>query len=275
MQAILRFLRQNSPFFAWLLFAVGSLVLLLQGNPYHRSVWFGSANRLVGGVYAAVGDVTAYFGLRATNEELLARTGELETENLRLRQLLQHYHDVEALELDTMTQYTYTIAHVVGNSIHQADNYITLDRGTAHGVHPDMGVANQSGVVGIVVRASEHYALVLSVLSSKMKLSAIIRDSESSGSLEWDGRDAGHALLHNLPRSVQCAPGDTVVTSGFSAAFPKGVPVGQVESILDDGSTFMTLQVRLFTDFSRLSDVHVIDDSGLTEQLQLEAPVRP
>ena len=273
MQVILRFLRQHSPFFTWLLLAVGSVVLLMQGNPYHRSVWFGSANRLTGSVLKFTAGVTNYFGLRQTNAQLLEHVGVLEEENLRLHRMLQAYDDAEAMALDTVSQYAYTVAHVVGNSIHQADNYITLDKGAADGLVPNMAVANQSGVVGFVVRVSDHFALVLSVLSSKMRLSAMIRDSENFGMLTWDGADAAYAQLE-LSRSVTFQPGDTVVTTGFSSAFPRGVPVGEVIEANDDGTTFLGVRVRLFTDFGRLSDVHVIHNSRMAEQEELEATVK-
>lgn len=271
MQLILRFLRQNSPFFTWLLLAVASVLLLMQGNPYHRSIWFGTANRVTGSVLNAVSGVTDYFGLRATNEELLARTGALEEENLRLRSMIQAYGDVARMQLDTTTHYTYTIAHVVGNSIHQADNYITLDKGAADGVAADMGVANQNGVVGTVVRVSDHYALVLSLLNSKTRLSSMVRGNEASGTLVWDGADTGFALLEQLSRSVTVQVGDTVVTTGYTDAFPRGVPVGEVAETIDNGADFLTLRVRLFTDFGRLSDVHVIHNHDLAEQKALEA----
>ncbi len=41
-----------------------------------------------------------------------------------------------------------------------------------------------------------------------------------------DGIDPSEALLEELPRHTVFEAGDTVVTSGFSAVFPPGLPVG-------------------------------------------------
>lgn len=267
---LIRFFAKNSPFFTWLFLVIISIVLLCQTNPYHRSVWFGSANVLIGSIYDAHSNVTGYFGLREINEDLLARTGELEAENLLLRQQLQTYRDQMALEADSAKQYDYMIAHVVGNSITQAENYITLDKGSRHGVQQDQGVADHNGVIGIVSKVSENYSLVISVLNPKLRLSVMIKNTESMGSLVWDGADSRYALLEDLPRNVKYESGDTIVTTGFTSSFPKNVPVGRVVDTYDNGGSFLTLKVELFTDFDRLNDVHVVINHDQEEQTEVE-----
>lgn len=267
---LIHFFAKNSPFFTWLFLVIISIVLLCQTNPYHRSVWFGSANAVMGSVYDVQSNVTGYFGLREINEDLLVRTGQLESENLRLKQQLQAYEDQMMLDTDTVKQYDYMIAHVVGNSITQAENYITLDKGTRHGVRQDLGVADQNGVIGIVSKVSENYALVISVLNPKLRLSVMIKDTESMGSLVWDGKDSRFALLEDLPRNIKFENGDTIVTTGFTTSFPKNVPVGSIKESFDNGGNFLTLKVELFSDFNRLNDVHVIVNHNQEEQLELE-----
>lgn len=271
MRNLLQFFAKNSPFFLWLLLAIISIVMLCQNNPYHRSIWFGSANAIVGNVYDFQSNVTGYIGLRDINEDLLNRTGQLESENLYLRQQLLQYEDEERLSADTVTQYKYMIAHVVNNSINQAENYITLDKGALDGVQQDLGVADQNGVIGIVSKVSNHYALVISLLNPKLRLSVMIKNNESFGSLVWDGRDHRYAILEDLPRSVKFELGDTIVTTGYTTSFPKNVPVGRVSDSYDEGGSFLRLRIELFSDFNRLNDVHVIKNSMQEEQKALEA----
>lgn len=271
MKNLLNFFAKNSPFFLWLFLAIISIVLLCQNNPYHRSVWFGSANAVVGSVYDFQSNVTGYIGLRDINEDLLNRTGQLEAENLFLRQQLMKYQDNERHLQDTVTQYEYMMAHVVGNSITQAENYITLDKGALDGVQQDLGVADHNGVVGIVSKVSDHYALVISVLNPKLRLSVMIKNTESFGSLVWDGSDHRYAILEDLPRSVRFEIGDTIVTTGYTTSFPKNVPVGRVSESFDKGGSFLELRIELFTDFNRINDVHVIKNSMKEEQDALES----
>lgn len=276
MENLISFFTKNSPFFAWLFLVILSIALLCQSNPYHRSIWFGSANVVSGSVYDFQSNVTGYFGLREINEDMLIRTGELEAENVRLRQELQHYKDALTMKLDSATsQYKYTIAHVVDNSINQAENYITIDKGARDGMMQDLGVTDHNGVVGIIAKVSEHYSLVLSVLNPKMRLSVMLKNSEAFGSLVWDGKDSRYAILEDLPRNVGFENGDTIVTTGYTSSFPKNVPVGRIVESYDRGGSFLSLKIELFTDFNRLNDVQVIFDERLAERNELKKPEEP
>ncbi len=261
MQNLLRFFTRNGPFFTWLVLAVLSLLLLLQHNPYHRSVWFGSANAVAGEVYATSNSITGYFGLRTVNEDLLARLGHLEEENLQLRKALQNQIDMDSL-MHVPAPYQYMVAHVVNNSIVQAENYLTIDRGSADGVQVGLGVVDQNGIVGQIAQTSEHFSLVISVLNPKLKISSCLKNSESVGSLQWDGKDPEYALLNDLPRNVPFEIGDTVVTTGYGNAFPRNVPVGRIcEQFEASDNNFLCFRVELFTHFDRINNVHVITNT--------------
>lgn len=276
MENLIRFFAKNSPLFTWLFLAILSIVLLCQSNPYHRSIWFGSANAVSGSVYDFQSNVTGYFGLREINEDLLIRTGDLEAENVRLRQQLQEYQDAISFKADSAkSQYRYMIAHVVNNSIIYSENYITLDKGARDGLYQDLGVADQNGVIGIVANVSDNYALVLSVLNPKLRLSVMLKGTEAFGSLVWDGKDCRFANFEDLPRNVDFEVGDTIVTTGYTSSFPKNVPVGRVAESYDRGGSFLTLKIELFADFNRLNDVHVIFDDRMAERDELLRSAQP
>jgi rod shape-determining protein MreC len=162
-------------------------------------------------------------------------------------------------------------ATVINNSLTHADNYITLNKGEQDGIHSEMGVVNGNGVVGIVYLTSAHYSIVIPVLNSKSSISCKIKRSDYFGYLKWEGGSTQYAYVKDLPRHSQFSLGDTIVTSGHSAVFPSGIPVGTVDDISDshDGLSYL-LKVRLFTDFARLGEVRVIGDKHGDEQQQLE-----
>lgn len=272
MDNLIRFFTKNSPLFAWLFLAILSIVMLCQTNPYHRSIWFGSANAVTGSIYEAQSSITGYFGLREINEDLLIRTGQLEEENLWLRQQLQVYQDRVAIAEMPNPQYRFMIAHVVNNSITQAENYITLDKGAVDGLTQDLGVADHNGVIGIVSKVSDHYAQVLSVLNPKLRISVMLKNTNAVGSLVWEGEDYRHANLVDVPRNVEYEIGDTVVTSGYTSSFPKNLPVGVISNVEDRGGSFLTFIIELFSDFNRLNDVHVILNDHRLERDLLENP---
>lgn len=263
---LIRFFFRNGPFFVWLILTIVSIILLVQHNPYQRSVWMGSANYITGSLYKASDNVSSYFGLRQINSEQLSHIAELENEVLRLKHLVRNYEDFQSLVTDTVSNYRYTIAHVVANSTNKVENFLTLDKGYEDGIRQDQGVADHNGVVGIVSKVSAHYALVISLLNPNLRLSASLKNEESYGSLWWDGNDPRYALLEDLPRTIQFEKGDTVVTTSYSSSFPAGVPVGMVEESFEtDNNNFLTLRIRLFADFRSIQDVHVIDNLDAEE----------
>ena len=276
MRNLLDFLAKYNYWFLFLFLEVTSFVLLFRFNRYQQSVFFSSANNLAGSVYEVAGGVRSYFHLRSENEDLLDRNVWLEQ---RVAELERRLSDAatDALPLQSLTAVDDTLcqvrkAHVVKNTLNRADNYITLDQGSLDGIRPDMGVVDANGVVGIVYKTSPHYALVISLLSSKSSLSCKIVGSEYFGYLRWEGGDSRYAYLKDLPRHAELNKGDTVVTSGYSAMFPEGIMVGVVDDLTDshDGLSYL-VKVRLATDFGKVKNVRVLSRGGYYEQQGLEA----
>lgn len=252
-----------------------SCLLLFQSNPYQHSIYFTSANAVSSAVYGLFNNVTSYFHLRGINEDLQQRNAMLENEVVSLRNQINDYKmqmpDTNSVRPEYQN-FDFVIAHVISNSISQPYNYITINRGRADGVLPEMGVVDQNGVVGIVNVVGEHSARIISLLNPNLRLSCKVKDSDFFGSLVWDCVSPQYAVLEELPRHVEFENGDTIITSGYSAVFPEGLIVGTIEGQMPtNDDNFYTLKIKLTTDFSRLSTVRAISN-GMKEELDaLEA----
>lgn len=279
MRNLLNFLLKYDYWLLFILLEAVSFTLLFRFNNYQGSVYFTSASGMVAWVDRMVSGVTSYFGLREVNAGLTRRNVELELEVERLSRSLDAYMRdsvaIEQIRREAADAYWVTSARVVNNSLTRSDNYITIDKGSADSVCAEMGVLSGSSVVGVVYHVSRHYALVLPVLNSKSNISCKIRRTDYFGVLKWEGGSSRYAWLQDIPRHSEFSLGDTVVTSGHSAIFPEGVPVGIVDDREDshDGLSYH-LKIRLFTDFARLSDVSVIRYEGRAEQAALEDSVK-
>jgi len=270
MNNLLNFFVKHSAWFIFAIYVILSLVLLFKDNPYQQSVYLTSANRVSAAVYKAFNSVTSYFHLHDINESLQERNAALEMELIELRKQMS---DMALLAPDSLRQpaavqqYSFVMAHVISNSIAQPNNYITIDRGHIDGVSPEMGVIDQNGVVGIVNVVGPHAARVISLLNPHMRLSCKLRNNGFYGSLVWDGKSPRYAVLEELPKHITFHKGDTIVTSGYSAVFPEGIIVGTVEGLARDMSdSFVSLRIKLTTNFSQLSSVRVITNN-MKEQI--------
>lgn len=254
---------------------MAGFALLFSRNPFQHHIYLSSANVVTSGLYRMTNNVTSYFSLRDINEDLQRSISELELENYRLKSAildrdLKLYADTMTVD-SVLSRYHFIIAHVINNSINHSHNYITIEKGRLDGIEPEMGVMDQNGIVGIVNVVGDHTARLISVLNPYLRLSCKVKGEEQVGSLVWDGRDPGEAILEELPKHAKFVKGDTVITSGYSSVFPEGVPVGTIISgSRDREDNFYTLRIKLFTDFSTLSTVRVIRDNMKDELTVVE-----
>lgn len=254
----------------FLLFEIICLILIVNYNNYQKSTFINSNNSISGNIYRKVSSITDYLSLAKTNEEL-------SRENARLNNLMfdsfKEASDSSYLFKDSVyqQQYIYREAKIINNTVNKHLNYITLDKGSLHGIEPEMAVITPNGVVGVVKGVSKNYSSVISLLNSRLKVSAKLKKNTYYGSLSWDGKNYRRAKLSQIPFHVPVQIGDTVVTNSFSAIFPEGVMLGTVDEILPTaGSNFQEIMVLLSNDFKSLSYVYVVGDLFKKERLELE-----
>ena len=262
--------------FHWILFAVLEvigIVMLVQYNHYQNGIWVSSANSIAGNVYSYTSKVDAYFHLTTVNENLSKRNVYLETRLAELNSQLADQHTdslPQTIYNQPLNDFKLIPAKVVSNSIDKRDNLITINRGTTDGIKENMGVVSGQGIVGVIFKASRHYAVVLPVLNSHSNISCLISGTNYFGFLHWDGGYRHMAYVDDIPRHAKFKPHDYIVTSGYSSIFPKGLLVGQIRYVFNspDGLSYR-LKIQLATDFANLRDVTVIDNTHLQEQIDV------
>jgi rod shape-determining protein MreC len=277
MHKLLDFLVRKRHWALFLLLEVFSFALIYRNSAYQHSVMFSTANTAAASVVSVGGSVISYMSLREVNDALMEKNAYLEMEVLRLRSKLEELNADDSLykayHPDSIANFPYAVtkAQVLDNSVSYISNYITINKGKADGIMPDMGVISAGGVTGIVSTVSEHYAVIIPILNPKFRLSCKVSGSNYFGSMSWNGRDTKYAQLDELPRHVEFNVGDTIVTSGFSAIFPEGLLVGTIhdfERQRDDN--FYSLTIELSTDFHNLGNVMVIKNYHQQERRQIE-----
>ena len=276
MHNLTEFLAKHNHWFVFLVLEVVSMVLLYRYNSYQGSVWFSSANAVTGKVYEWDSAVESFFSLSSVNSQLTQRNAFLEQQVRMLDDSiarLTRSQEAAVTRLSSMVPFQgcrLIPAKVVANMVNRYDNLITIDKGSADGVKRDMGVVCGMGVVGIVYLVSEHYSIVIPALNSHSNISCTIQRRGYFGYLRWRGGSSQLAYLEDVPRHAHFKLGDNVVTSGYSSVFPPGVMVGKVLHVFNsaDGLSYR-VQVKLSTDFARLRDVCLVDDSALQERIDL------
>ena len=262
MRSLLRFLLKNYAFLLFLFLEVGALVLVFNYNSFQKSKFLNSSNYVSASFYNSVHSVLQYFELKRVNtaladENAYLRTQlELQNENIEI--------DTDSIHLgyiESDSTYRFTPAKIISNSVNKQQNYITLNRGSKHGIKPDQGILSSQGIVGVITSVSESYSSGLSLLNPRWSVSAKLKNSGYYGSLAWDGEDYQIADLLEIPFHVELAVGDSIVTSGYSSIFPEGLMIGVIDEFEQpSGENYYDIKVRLSANFKAIRYVEVIEN---------------
>lgn len=278
MRNLFIFLYRFRAFLLFVLLEVLCIFLIVRYNTYQGAAFFNSASTYVGRVLEYQNSITDYFRLASVNTSLAEENAALKQEIMRYKTAAVS-DSIAAMdttffeETDTskVAPYFLHASRIINNSIRRTNNYLTLAAGSKDGIKPGMGVIAPNGVVGRVKTVSRDYATVTSLLHSQMLISAKLKNTDTFGTIRWQGGDYRQARLEYIPLHVKLAVGDTVVTSGYNTVFPEGILIGTVSSVeKEQDNSFFTIYVKLAVDFAQLSYVYVVEDPNRAQREELE-----
>jgi rod shape-determining protein MreC len=110
-------------------------------------------------------------------------------------------------------------------------------------------------VVGKIVEVFPSASQVLLINDKEGAVGALFLDSRTQGIVKGTGDPEPHMDYVSNDEKVQ--PGEEIVTSGMDRIFPKGFPIGVVESAAP-GNPFQTIRVKTAVRLDRLEDVLIL-----------------
>jgi rod shape-determining protein MreC len=177
-----------------------------------------------------------------------ARMTELEVENRRLRDLL---------ELREVLATRAVAANVIGNDATGLSRTLIIGQGSSGGLRRDMAVVAIEGVVGKLLMVAPDAARVLLINDHNSALDALDQRSRARGLIAGVIDDG--LIMKYVDRSEDLRAGDPIVTSGMDGLFPRGLLVGQVRRVSQEGpGLFLNVEVRPAVDFRKLEQVLIL-----------------
>jgi len=240
-----------------------------RGVPLLEVVTFGTfaevqrgASTLIGGVRTSWGDYLALQSVRSDNEQLRREVAQLQVALQQQRALAQQSRTLaELLKLREGIQLDTVAAGVIAGSASPDFRTLTIDKGSADGVRPDMSVIAPAGVVGRIITPSARAAKVQLLIDRNAAAGAIVERSRAQGVVEGTG---GSLLLNYVSGTADVKPGDVVSTSGIDGIYPKGFVIGQIESVEKGAGAFGAIVIRPAVDFSSIEAVLVVTTPPLS-----------
>jgi rod shape-determining protein MreC len=275
MRNLLIFISKYNAFFLFVIFEIAAIIIYIKYNSFQKASFINSTNEVTGNLYARIDEFKGYLTLREVNDKLAA-------ENARLRNQLKTSFYVDTVAKGNVTdtiykqQYEYITAKVINNSVNRSNNIITINAGSDAGIKKGMGVINDKGVVGKVLQVSPHFSVIQSVLHSETVISAMLANSRQIGSFSWGSDLNPHkGLLFDITNDASPKVGEQVVTSDKSL-YPTGIAIGKLINLRAKNArgSFLSMDVALAVDFTKLEYVYVVINEFATEQTELEAGVK-
>lgn len=207
-----------------------------------------------------------YLDLRNTRRQNLALQHELDSMRLQQAAIAEDAvqgHRLQALLAFQQHYVSGTIAaQVIGTSGTELSRVLYIDKGAADGLKPDMAVITPDGIVGkireVYPAKAPHVAQVLLVSDQTAGAGIILAKTRVLSVLH--GTTAGFLQITNLTQDDRIQPGEQVLTSGGDGIFPRGLPVGRIESIAPDPEhqPYTAIRVRPAANLTRLEEVLII-----------------
>ena len=163
------------------------------------------------------------------------------------------------------------VAQVIGTSGSDQSRLLTLDKGSKDGLRPDMPVITPDGIVGKLRDVFPHTSQLLLINDPTSGAGVILESTRIHAILR--GSPQGRVQINNLMPDSRVKTGDAVLTSGGDGVFPRGLPVGKIDSIgLDpDHQPFALITLHPAVNLSQLDEVLVVTSTAaLDAQAQSE-----
>ena len=134
---------------------------------------------------------------------------------------------------------------------------VSLDRGTADGVKPNMSVINGRGVIGRVIASPSRSACAVQLLIDRTAAAGATLEGSGTNGLVAGGFTDGYLRMTLVSSAVTIAVGEKVLTSGQDGMYPSGFTIGRVLQINGAGKN-REIVVEPAVDFARLDVVLIV-----------------
>lgn len=158
----------------------------------------------------------------------------LEDENRALRGLL---------ELRDRLRPVFRPASVLRPGNTDSESMFLVSVGTADGVRVGSPVVDQNGLVGVVREVRPSTSVAMDWTHPDFRASAMLADGTSYGIVETRRgafREDDRMILTGTAFNADIPRGMLVLTSGFGGVYPRGIPIGRVESVADSEGEWLT-----------------------------------
>lgn len=202
-----------------------------------------------------IGSAQSFMTVYKQNKNLQKEIYQLQSEIFQLREQNGKYERLEKLIPFVENKPDKVIlSHIIFRDISLWNQGIVIDKGSSQGVKKQMAVISDQGLVGRVVSVSQDTAQVILLTDIHSRVSVLSQESRDTGLIY--GTRSSTLMMKFISLDSTIKIGDTIVSSGIGGIYPKGIPVGKVDSVgKESDGLHLFAVVKPFTEFSNIEEV--------------------
>lgn len=269
MKTLLRYLGDLKEYIIFSFIVLVCLIMIFQNENVQVRFMRGTAVSITGLIQSTFSLIPNVFQLEKENKQLRETNNTLSNEVSQLKESkLENIRLTQMLEFKQRTNYRMVTAKIIGKTLIQTRNNITLNVGGKDSVSVGMPVITDKGLVGKIVATSGNFSIAQILLNKDLRISAKDQRSRVDGILSWDGENK--LQLKNVSKSSDVLVGDVIITSEYSNHFPPGIPIGYALTAGTVDNLFKKIEVEPFVNFETLEEVFVLKYLSNEERQNLE-----
>ncbi|MBN8586269.1 MAG: rod shape-determining protein MreC [Ignavibacteria bacterium] len=269
MKILLSYLGNLKEYIIFSALIVISLILIFQNDNVQIRFIRVIAVNVIGTIQDGFSFIPNIFELERENKTLRETNIDLSKEVSMLKEAkLENLRLIHMVEFKNRTNYQTVTGKIIGKTLIQTRNNITINVGENDSVKIGMPVITDKGLVGKIVATSGNYSIAQILFNKDLKVSAKIQRSRVDGIIAWDGE--GKIRMKNVSKSADVKAGDVVITSEYSNSFPAGIPIGYVTTDNTLDNLFKNIEVECFVNFETVEEVFVLKYLSDDERKELE-----
>lgn len=248
----------------------GTLHVLQRGAQEVLAPIQSGASRALKPFRDAIGWTGDTLSAKGENDRLRGEVGRLRRElaatQTARRDVQQLSGFAEIARADGFPQGTAPVtARVIARSPTVWWSSVQINRGSGDGIEVDQPVITGDGLAGKVTAVTGGTATVTLITDERSSVSAQVMPAGADGIVRPKVGDPDDLLLDFVEKGGRIRSGQTVVTSGFTAApgleslFPRGIPVGRVKKVdRSELDIYQTVHIDPFAELRRMDFVQVL-----------------
>lgn len=182
-------------------------------------------------------------------EVQLQRLAALETENIRLRELLDSSFKVGEKVL---------IAELLSVNLDPYKHQIVINKGEVNDIYPGQPLLDAKGVMGQIVHAGPYTSTAILITDTSHAIPVQV-NRNGLRTIALGSGTINRLELPYIPNNADIRPGDLLITSGLGGHFPPGYPVAEVAAVQHDpGHAFSRVVATPLAELNRSREVLLV-----------------